>query len=107
MLMASCPHFADMARGTQGYMKDWNDVHRAAAALRPVVGISQDAWNVANKVLGPARAAASIALILDKSSDGEVKSPGGYLRGLIEKAQIGELHLDRSFYGRLSGAGRE
>jgi replication initiation protein RepC len=105
MLMASCPHFADMARGTQGYMKDWNDVHRAAAALRPVVGISEDAWNVANKVLGPARAAASIALILDKSSDGEVKSPGGYLRGLIEKARIGELHLDRSFYGRLSGAG--
>jgi replication initiation protein RepC len=105
MLMASCPHFADLARGTQGYMKDWNDVHRAAAALRPVVGISEDAWNVANKVLGPARAAASIALILDKSSDGEVKSPGGYLRGLIEKALIGELHLDRSFYGRLSGAG--
>jgi replication initiation protein RepC len=104
MLMASCPHFADMARGTQGFMKDWNDVHRAAAALRPVVGISEDAWNVANKVLGPAVAAASIALILDKSSDGEVKSPGGYLRGLIEKAQIGELHLDRSFYGRLSGA---
>ncbi|WP_420864000.1 plasmid replication protein RepC [Algirhabdus cladophorae] len=105
MLMASCPHFADMARGTQGYMKDWNDVHRAAAALRPIVGISEDAWNVANKVMGPAVAAASIALILDKSTDGEVKSPGGYLRGLVERAQIGELHLDRSFYGRLSGAG--
>ncbi|MEP6049230.1 MAG: plasmid replication protein RepC, partial [Roseobacter sp.] len=105
MLMASCPHFADMARGTQGYMKDWADVHRAATTLRPMVGISEDAWNAANKVLGPAQAAASIALILDKSSDGEVKSPGGYLRGLIEKAQLGELHLDRSFYGRLSGAG--
>ncbi|MEP6016996.1 MAG: plasmid replication protein RepC [Paracoccaceae bacterium] len=104
-LMASCPHFADMARGSQGFMKDWNDVHRAAVILRPMVGISEDAWNVANKVLGPAQAAASIALILDKSSDGEVKSPGGYLRGLIEKAQIGELHLDRSFYGRLNGAG--
>lgn len=25
-----------------------------------------------------------------------------YLRGLVERAQIGELHLDRSFYGRLS-----
>ncbi|NNL36368.1 MAG: replication protein C, partial [Silicimonas sp.] len=105
MLMASCPHFAEMARSTQGYMRDWNDVHRAAAALRPIVGISEDAWNVANKVLGPAMAAASIALILDKSTDGEVKSPGGYLRGLVERAQIGELHLDRSFYGRLSGAG--
>jgi replication initiation protein RepC len=105
MLMASCPHFAEMAHSTQGYMRDWNDVHRAAAALRPIVGISEDAWNVANKVLGPAVAAASIALILDKSTDGEVKSPGGYLRGLVERAQVGELHLDRSFYGRLSAAG--
>jgi replication initiation protein RepC len=105
LLMASCPHFAEMARSTQGFMRNWNDVHRAAAALRPMVGISEDAWSVANKVLGPAVAAASIALILDKSTNGEVKSPGGYLRGLVERAQIGELHLDRSFYGRLSGAG--
>lgn len=103
MLMASCPHFAEMARATCGYMRDWNDVHRAAASLRPIVGISEDAWNVANRVLGPAIAAASIALIIDKSSNGEVKSPGGYLRGLVERAQAGELHLERSFYGRLSG----
>lgn len=103
MLMASCPHFAEMARATGGYMRDWNDVHRAAASLRPIVGISEDAWNVANRVLGPAIAAASIALIIDKSSNGEVKSPGGYLRGLVERAQAGELHLERSFYGRLSG----
>ena len=105
MLMASCPHFADMARATGGYLRDWNDVHRAAASLRPIVGISEDAWNVANRVLGPAVAAASIALILDKSTTGEVRSPGGYLRGLVERAQVGELHLDRSFYGRLNGAG--
>jgi len=103
MLMASCPHFAEMARATGGYLRDWNDVHRAAANLRPIVGISEDAWNVANKVLGPAAAAASLALILDKSATGEVKSPGGYLRGLVERAQVGELHLDRSFYGRLGG----
>ena len=76
-LMASCPHFAEMARGTHGFMRDWNDVHRAAAALRPMVGISEDAWSVANKILGPAVAAASIALILDKSTEGEIKSPGG------------------------------
>lgn len=102
MLMASCPHFAEMAHGVHGYLKDWNDVHRAASKLRPMAGISEDAWNVANKVLGPAVAAASIALIFDKHTDGAVKSPGGYLRGLVEKAQAGELHLDRSFYGRLS-----
>lgn len=106
MLMASCPHFAEMARGMNGYLRDWNEVHRAAADLRPIVGISEDAWNVANKVLGPAGAAASIALILDKSTTGEVKSPGGYLRGLVARAQVGQLHLDRSFYGRMNGADR-
>ncbi|MCY4167323.1 MAG: replication initiation protein RepC [Rhodobacter sp.] len=91
------------ARATGGFLRDWNDVHRAASNLRPIVGISEDAWNVANRILGPAVAAASIALILDKSTTGEVKSPGGYLRGLVERAQVGELHLERSFYGRLSG----
>ena len=78
MLMASCPHFAEMARGLQGYLKSWNDVHRAAAQLRPMAGISEDAWNVAQKVMGPGVAAAAIALIFDKHTDGEVKSPGGY-----------------------------
>ena len=102
MLMASCPHFAEMARGLQGYLKSWNDVHRAAAQLRPMAGISEDAWNVAQKVMGPGVAAAAIALIFDKHTDGEVKSPGGYLRGMVEKARAGELHLDRSFYGRLN-----
>ncbi|MEO0378227.1 MAG: replication initiation protein RepC, partial [Cyanobacteria bacterium P01_A01_bin.17] len=70
-----------------------------------VVGISEDAWNVASKVLGHAGAAASMALILDKSTEGEIKSPGGYLRGMVQRAQVGELHLERSLYGRLSGAG--
>ena len=42
------------------------------------------------------------ALIFDKFNAGEVASPGGYLRGMVEKAGVGELHLDRSFYGRLN-----
>jgi replication initiation protein RepC len=44
-----------------------------------------------------------MALIFEKFSNGEVASPGGYLRGMVEKAGAGELHLERSFYGRLSG----
>jgi len=85
--------------------EDFKKLMAEKANLRPIVGISEDAWNVANRILSPAVAAVSIALILDKSTTGEVKSPGGYLRGLVERAQVGELHLDRSFYGRLSGAG--
>lgn len=68
-----------------------------------MVGISENAWNLAQQTLGPAVAAAALAHIYDKHTTGEVSSPGGYLRGMVEKAGAGELHLERSFYGRLSG----
>jgi replication initiation protein RepC len=101
-LMLTCPHFAEMARGMEGYIRNWDDLHRAAGKMRGMVGISENAWNVSQRALGPTVASAAIALIFDKHSTGEVKSPGGYLRGMVEKARAGELHLDRSFYGRLS-----
>ena len=52
--------------------------------------------------LGPQAAAAAIALIYDKSARGEVASAGGHFRGIVAKALAGNLHLDKSFYGRLS-----
>ncbi|GAW37335.1 hypothetical protein RA2_04412 [Roseovarius sp. A-2] len=104
MLMATCPHFAEMARAVGGgYIRNWNELHRAAGQIRGMAGISEDAWNLSQKALGPVVASAAIALIFDKHTTGEVKSPGGYLRGMVEKARAGDLHLDRSFYGRLSG----
>jgi replication initiation protein RepC len=105
MVMLTCPQFAELARGMEGYIRDWNGVHRAAGKIRPMVGISEHAWNVAQQTLGPAVAAAALALIYDKHATGEVTSPGGYLRGMVEKGIAGELHLDRSFYGRLSEQG--
>jgi replication initiation protein RepC len=101
-LMLTCPQFGELARGMEGYISDWNGVHRAAAKIRPMVGISEHAWNTAQKALGAEVAAAAVALIYDKHASGEVSSPGGYLRGMVQKAHAGELHLDRSFYGRLS-----
>ena len=104
-VMAACPQFATLARGLIGYVKDWNDLHKAAGMARPMIGISEDAWNVAQEKLGPYVAAAAISLIYDKCEREEIISAGGYLRGMVGKALEGELHLDRSFYGRLSGAG--
>jgi len=101
-VMAACPDFADMARAMVGYIKNWDDLHRAAGSLRPSCGISEDAWNVAQQKLGPYVAAAAFALIYDKQAKGEVASAGGYLRGIVGKALDGDLHLERSFYGRLS-----
>ena len=104
-VMAACPEFASVARGLMGYVKSWDDLHRAAGMVRPMVGISEDAWNVAQQKLGPLVAAAAMSLIYEKTATGEVASAGGYLRGIVGKALEGELHLERSFYGRLSGAG--
>lgn len=102
-VMAACPNFAEIARDLGGgYLRDWSDFHRITTQIRPIVGISEDAWNKAQEVLTPLVAAAAVALVYDKHAAGEVNSPGGYLRGMCEKAKTGELHLERSFYGRLS-----
>ncbi len=101
-VMQSCPSFAEMARDLGGYVNSWEQLHRTAGQLRPMIGISEPAWNIAQERLGPQIAAAAIALIYDKFNAGEVASPGGYLRGMVEKAGVGELHLGRSFYGRLN-----
>lgn len=102
-IMQACPEFASWARNMGGFLKDWGDLHRVAGQLRPMIGISEHAWNVAQDRMGTQVATAAFALVFEKHSAGEVSSPGGYLRGMVEKARAGELHLERSFYGRLSG----
>jgi replication initiation protein RepC len=103
-VMQSCPKFAEMAHDMGGYLHDWNEFHRLAGQIRPMAGISEDAWNASQRILGPHIAAAAVALIFDKYSSGEVSSPGGYLRGIVDKHKSGDLHLARSFYGRLNEA---
>jgi len=73
-VMAACPAFATMACGMIGYVKDWNDLHRVAGMVRPMVGISEDAWNVAQQKLGPYVAAAAMSLIYDKYDKDEIVS---------------------------------
>jgi len=102
-VMQACPEFASWARNMGGYLKDWGDLHRVAGQLRPMIGVSEHAWNLAQDRLGPQVATAALVLTFDKHCAGEVASPGGYLRGIVQKAGAGELHLERSFYGRLSG----
>ncbi|MEY8829732.1 plasmid replication protein RepC [Sedimentitalea sp. XS_ASV28] len=102
-IMQACPEFATWARDLGGYLKDWGDVYRVAGRLRPMIGVSEHAWAAAQEGLGKQAAAAAMVLVFDKHAKGEVASPGGYLRGMVEKAGAGELHLERSIYGRLIG----
>nr|WP_245541079.1 plasmid replication protein RepC [Octadecabacter antarcticus] len=102
-VMQACPEFASWARNLGGYLKDWSDLHRIVGQLRPMIGVSDHAWNLAQARLGTQVATAALVLVFDKHCAGEINSPGGYLRGMVEKAGAGELHLERSFYGRLNG----
>ena len=68
-----------------------------------MIGVSEHAWAVAQERLGKQVATTALVLVFEKHCAGEVASPGGYLRGMVEKAEAGALHLERSFYGRLSG----
>lgn len=87
------------------FVRTWQNVHFAVEKICAMVGISRDAWKAAQKNMGPFMAAAAVALITDKHTSGEVSSPGGYLRGMVEKAKIGELNLARNIYGRLNERG--
>jgi replication initiation protein RepC len=102
IVMQACPEFASWAQHLGGFLNDWGNLHRIAGQLRPMIGMSEHAWNVAQIKLGTQGATAALALIFEKHCAGEVASPGGYLRGMVDKAGAGELHLERSFYGRLN-----
>lgn len=102
-VMQACPEFAFWARNMGGYLRDWGDLYRIAGDLKKIIGISDHAWLAAQEAMGKQMAAAAMALVFDKHAKGEIASAGGYLRGMTEKAGAGELHLERSFYGRLSG----
>jgi replication initiation protein RepC len=47
--------------------------------------------------MGRYQAATAVAVIAAKREN--IRSPGGYLRGMIGRAQNGELHLSNSLWG--------
>lgn len=100
-VMQACPEFTSWAHNLGEFVRDWGDLHRVAGQLRPMIGISASIWDVAQDRMGKQAATAALALVFEKHSAGEVASPGGYLRGMVAKAEAGELYLERSFYGRL------
>lgn len=88
MVLEACPDIADHAPGG---IQSWRDLIAAAALVRPWLGISPSAWEEANEVLGPNEAAIVLAAILQRA--GAIKSAGGYLRNLTEKARAGAFSL--------------
>jgi replication initiation protein RepC len=109
MVMEACPDVRDHA--PSGQVRNWSAFLAAARAVRPMIGISPDAWRDAVAAMGETGAAVAVAAILQRgehSSEastapgprpGEIvvtvngspaiRSAGGYLRALTEKARAG------------------
>ena len=113
LVMEACPDLREYA--PEGQVKSWNEFLAAAGAVRPMIGISPDAWREAQDVLGKLEAHVVVATILQRSihsSEAEtvpgpapgstvvvvngspaIQSAGGYLRALTEKARAGEFAM--------------
>lgn len=84
LVTKACPDLLDYV--PQG-IRSWYDLVEAADFVRPMLGISPDAWQSARDAMGPEVAAITLAAILQRADD--IRSPGGYLRALTDKAAVG------------------
>ncbi|MBL4766437.1 MAG: replication initiation protein RepC [Rhodobacteraceae bacterium] len=86
LVLASCTEFHTYAPNK---VRHWHDLVRVADVVRPMMGISTSAWDEAKQHMGPEEAAVVVVAMLDRFS--EIRSPGGYLRSLSAKAELGEF----------------
>lgn len=84
LVLSTCREISNYAGDR---IRHWHDLTRAAEVVRPMMGISPAAWQEAKHVLGPEDAAIVLTAMLERFS--EIKSPGGYLRNLVTRAQAG------------------
>lgn len=88
MVLDACPDIADYSR--RG-ITSWRDFMATAGVVRSMLGISPSAWAEACETMGEEGAAVMVAAILQKGEG--IKSPGGYLRNLTERAKAGQFSL--------------
>jgi replication initiation protein RepC len=88
MVLEACPDIVDYARHG---ISSWRDFVATAGLVRSVLGISPSAWEDACQTLGEDDAAVVVAAILQRAE--AIKSPGGYLRNLTERARAGQFSI--------------
>jgi replication initiation protein RepC len=86
MVLEACPDIIDYARDG---ISSWRDFVATAGLVRSVLGISPSAWEDACGILGEEDAAVVVAAILQRAE--AIKSPGGYLRNLTDRARAGQF----------------
>lgn len=98
-VLTACPIITELSAEP---LRSWRDLDAYAAELRPMLGVSAQAWAEMRQVAGQGLAALALAITAQKQADGEVSSPGGYIRGMTRKAKSGDLHLEKSLHGLLA-----
>lgn len=88
LILDACP---DIGEFTQGDIRSWQDLADSAEKVRPMLGIRPDAWREAREVMGEDAAAVTLAAILQRAD--HIRSPGGYLRVLVDRKRRGEFSL--------------
>ncbi|SEF15422.1 replication initiation protein RepC [Rhizobiales bacterium GAS191] len=88
MVLHACPDISDWAKHG---ISSWRELLTTAGNVRSALGISASAWDDARAVLGDEDAAVVVAAILQRAE--MIKSAGGYLRSLTEKARAGQFSL--------------
>ena len=87
-VLAACPQIRDYSRRP---IETWADLTEAAGIVRSMLGVSPSAWEKARSVMGDAIAAVVISAILERAD--EIRSSGGYLRSLTQRAENGEFSI--------------
>jgi replication initiation protein RepC len=76
----------------------WPDIIDAADWLRHDLGVSKPLWDDACLAMGRELAAVAMAIVSVKDPEHFRTTPGGYFHGMVVKARVGELHLDRTVW---------
>jgi replication initiation protein RepC len=126
LVLEACPDIRDYDFSGDR-IDSWRAFVDVAASVRPMLGVSPDAWREAVETLGERSAATAIAFILQRCEhssqavrhsgpDGRlvvtvngspaIRSPGGYLRALTQEARKTSLNLWGAILGHLSQRGK-
>ena len=82
LVLKATPSICDYAADA---IRTWESLVATADIVRPMLGITLDAWQRACRIMGPESAAVTMACILQRH--GTILRPGGYLRSLTDKAE--------------------
>lgn len=99
LVLKACP---DLLLYAPDKITHWHQLIAVAGHVRGMMGISVDAWQQAQREMGPEVAAITVAAILQRVS--EISAPGGYLRALSRKAADGTFSPGPMVMALLNGS---